>query len=116
MVTYVLPLVVIELHEYIDRHRRNAFERWYENLEDDTRARVAVTLDRLSRGSSATKGVGAGVMELRLYFGPGYRVYFGRDGDKLVILLGGGTKKRQAADIAAAQQLWREYKQRKGEE
>jgi putative addiction module killer protein len=49
-------------------------------------------------------------------FGPGYRVYFGKDGETLVILLGGGTKKRQQPDIAAAQQLWREYKQRKREQ
>ncbi len=49
----------------------------------------------------------------RIDFGPGYRVYFGKDGDTFIILLGGGTKKRQSKDIAAAQDLWREYKQRK---
>jgi putative addiction module killer protein len=75
-----------------------------------------VALDRLQRGGSAAKGVGAGVIELKLDFGPGYRVYFGRDGATLVILLGGGTKKRQQSDIVAAQQLWREYKERKREE
>ncbi|WP_345945173.1 type II toxin-antitoxin system RelE/ParE family toxin [Granulicella sp. dw_53] len=101
---------MIELQEYIDRLGRNPFERWYEKLDDTTRARIVVTLDRLSRGSLAAKGVGAGVMELRMDFGPGYRVYFGKDGDTLVILLGGGTKKRQQADIETAQQLWREYK------
>jgi len=53
------------------------------------------------------------VSELRLDFGPGYRVYFGRDGDRLVVLLGGGTKKRQQSDIAAAQSLWQQYKQSK---
>lgn len=72
-------------------------------------------LDRLSRGSCPAKSVGAGVLELRMDFGPGYRIYFGRDGDLLVILLGGGTKRRQQADIEAAQSLWREYKQRKRE-
>ena len=105
-----------ELQQYIDLQGRNPFERWYEKLEEDTRARVAVTLDRLKRGNLAAKGVGAGVMELRLDFGPGYRVYFGRDGETLVILLGGGTKKRQQADIESAQHLWREYKQRKREQ
>jgi putative addiction module killer protein len=50
---------------------------------------------------------------LRMDFGPGYRVYFGKDGEKLVILLGGGTKKRQGADIKAAQDLWLEYKRTK---
>lgn len=61
------------------------------------------------------KGVGAGVFEYTLDFGPGYRVYFGKDGEELVILLGGGTKKRQQDDIAAAISLWQEYKRRKRE-
>ena len=55
------------------------------------------------------------LLELRLDFGPGYRVYFDKDGETLVILLGGGTKKRQQSDIAAAQRLWQEYKDRKQE-
>jgi putative addiction module killer protein len=65
---------------------------------------------------SAAKSVGSGVSELRLDFGPGYRVYFGKDGECLVILLGGGSKKRQQSDIAAAHALWVEYKKRKREE
>jgi putative addiction module killer protein len=107
---------VIELRAYIDRLGRNSFERWFEKLEDTTRARVAIALDRLSRGGAPAKGVGSGVQELRMDFGPGYRVYFARDGETLVILLGGGTKRRQQADIAAALELWREYKQRKRED
>jgi len=74
-------------------------------------------LGRFEYGNfSSTKGVGEGVFELRLDFGPGYRVYFGKDGETIVILLGGGTKKRQQADIQAARTLWHEYKQRKREE
>jgi putative addiction module killer protein len=53
---------------------------------------------------------------LRLDFGPGYRIYYGKDGDTLVILLGGGTKQRQQNDIETAQALWREYKKQKREE
>jgi len=107
---------VIELRQYIDRQGRNPFDRWFEKLDNDTQARVVVALDRFERGnSSAAKGVGTGVFELRLDFGPGYRVYFGKDGDTLVILLGGGTKKRQQTDIIAAQTLWQEYKKRKQE-
>lgn len=104
---------VIDLEQYIDRNGRNPFLRWYVSLETTTRARVVAALDRLSRGSLAAKGVGLGVMELRLDFGSGYRIYFGKDGTTLVILLGGGSKKRQQVDIEAAQQIWREYKQRK---
>ncbi len=62
---------------------------------------------------SNVKSVGQGVHEYKLDFGPGYRIYFGRDGDKIVVLLGGGTKKRQSRDIQTAQTLWQEYKQRK---
>lgn len=65
---------------------------------------------------SNTKRVGTGVHEYRIDFGPGYRVYFGMDGDTVIILLGGGTKKRQQRDIETAQKLWREYKQRRRQE
>jgi putative addiction module killer protein len=65
---------MLELHQYIDQQSRNRFERWYLKLEDGTRARISIALDRFSRGSGAAKDVGAGVMELRLDFGPGYRV------------------------------------------
>jgi putative addiction module killer protein len=108
---------VIEIRQYIDRSGRNPFDRWFLKLDDDTQARITVSLDRLERGNfSAAKGVGAGVFELRLDFGPGYRVYFGKDGERIVILLGGGTKKRQQTDIDAACALWKEFKERKREE
>jgi putative addiction module killer protein len=60
--------------------------------------------------------LGGGVFEYRIEFGPGYRVYFGKDGETLIILLGGGTKKRQQKDIEAAHTLWQEYRQRKKQE
>jgi len=63
--------------------------------------------------TSHAKSVGAGVFELKVNFGPGYRVYFGKDGHEIVILLGGGTKKRQQRDIEAAQDRWQDYKDRK---
>jgi putative addiction module killer protein len=59
--------------------------------------------------------VGSGVHECRIDWGPGYRVYLGKDGEKLVILLGGGTKTRQQKDINQAKELWQEYKKRKKE-
>lgn len=62
-----------------------------------------------------TKSVGQGVSERRLTYGPGYRIYFGRDGERIVVLLTGGTKKRQQKDIDQAQTLWVEYKKRKRE-
>jgi len=71
-------------------------------------------LARLEQGNlSNAKGVGEGVLEYRIDWGPGYRVYFGRDGDTLVILLTGGTKRRQQRDIDAAKVLWTDYKRRR---
>ena len=62
------------------------------------------------------RGVGSGVLECRINVGPGYRVYFGRDGETLIVLLGGGTKARQQRDIEEARQLWRAYRRRKRSE
>ena len=105
---------MIEIIEYVDLRGLCPFVRWNESLDATTRARITTALDRVERGSfAAAKSVGAGVSELRLDFGPGYRIYFGRDGETLVILLGGGTKKRQQTDIVTAQALWQEYKRTK---
>lgn len=69
---------------------------------------------RMEQGNfSNVKSVGSGVSEYRVDFGPGYRIYFGRDGDQIIILLGGGTKKRQERDIALAIERWQDYKRRK---
>ena len=108
---------VFAIRQYVDRQGRNPFEKWFGDLNDPAQARVTIALDRLERGNvSATKNVGSGVQELRIDFGPGYRVYFGWDGTQLVILLGGGIKKRQQLDIETAKALWQEYKQQKREE
>jgi putative addiction module killer protein len=108
---------MIEVRQYIDRLGRNSFERWFDKLDQVAQAKITVALDRLERGNvSLVKSVGAGVQELRLDFGPGYRIYFGWDGKRLVILLCGGTKRRQQAEIMAAHALWQEYKRRKQEE
>jgi putative addiction module killer protein len=110
----VLLVDVAELLECVDARGISPFAEWRERLDPTTRARVTTAIFRLESGNfSAVKGVGAGVFELRLDFGPGYRVYFGKDGEQLVVLLGGGTKKRQQADLVAAQALWQQYKRTK---
>ncbi len=78
---------------------------------------MTTAIHRMQLGNfSNVKGVGSGVFEYRIDFGPGYRVYFGKDGNTLVILLGGGTKKRQDRDIATAQERWKDFKERKSQE
>jgi len=115
MVSYVLPLVMVEVREYLDRGGRSPFAAWSDGLNREAAAKVAAALARIQQGNlSNAKSIRAGVHEFRIDFGPGYRIYFGKDGDRLVILVGGGTKKRQQEDINTALARWQDYKQRKG--
>ncbi len=108
---------MLQFREYLDDARRSPFARWFEGLDARAAAKVASALARMEAGNlSDIKGVGGGVLERRIHFGPGYRIYFGRDGDRLVILLGGGSKRRQKRDIEEAKVRWRDYRSRKGGE
>ena len=105
---------MIAIKEYVDLEGRSPYARWFNRLNAHAAAKVATALVRLEQGNlSGVKGVGAGVFEHRIDFGPGYRIYFGKDGDALVILLGGGTKRGQRQDVVTAQSQWRDYKRRK---
>jgi putative addiction module killer protein len=105
---------VVRLHEYLDASGRNEYRTWFNGLDVAAATKVTVALERLAGGNtSSIKPVGEGVSEYKIDFGPGYRIYFGKDGDRLVILLSGGTKKRQNQDIENAKAAWREYKQLK---
>ncbi len=107
----------MEIREYVDYQGRSPFARWFDRLDERAAAKVATALIRMEHGNlSNAKGVGNGVLEYRIDFGPGYRIYFGKDGQELIILLGGGTKKRQQSDIQTAVELWRQYKARKRRE
>lgn len=104
----------LALRSYVDEDGRVPFEAWILDLDGHAQAKVAIALSRLQRGNmSNVAGVGEGVCELKLDWGPGYRVYFGQDGKTVVILLCGGTKKRQSRDIAVAKMRWADYKARK---
>jgi putative addiction module killer protein len=110
----VLPLPMIELRYYLTGDGKSPFEEWFSGLDAQAAAKVTKALVRLEQGNlSNAKGVGEGVLEFRIDWGPGYRVYFGRDGDVLVILLTGGTKKQQQRDIDKAHALWTDYKKRR---
>ena len=104
----------LDLLLYADARGRVPFEGWFRELDPRAQAKVTVALDRLKRGHvSDLSGVGESVFELKLDWGPGYRLYFGRDGARIVILLLGGTKRRQGHDIARAKAFWVDYKSRK---
>jgi putative addiction module killer protein len=105
---------MIELKYYVELEGRTPFARWFDDLDKMAAREVTFALVRITQGNfSNAKGVGEGVLEYRIHFGPGYRVYFGRDGDRVVILLGGGSKQRQQRDIENARRRWRDYKKRK---
>ena len=107
---------MIEIREYLDDRGRSPFGRWFDGLDASAAVSVRTSLARMEAGNlSNIRGVGNGVLECRINVGPGYRVYFGRDGDTLIILLGGGTKTRQQRDIDDARQLWQEYRRRRQE-
>jgi len=99
---------------YLDATGRSTFTKWFEELNSEAAAKVTTALYRMGQGNfSNVEGVGGGVFEYRINFGPGYRIYFGKDGEKLVVLLGGSAKKRQQQAIHAAAQSWMDYKRRK---
>ena len=108
---------MIEVTEYIDERGCSPFGRWFDGLDARAAAKVRTALARMELANlSNVKTVGGGVLEYRIHSGPGYRIYFGREGDRLIILLGGGTKRRQRADIERARDLWEDYRDRKRRE
>jgi putative addiction module killer protein len=105
------------VREYVDARGHSPFARWFEGLDARAAAKVTVALTRIEMGNlSNVKAIGGGILEYRIDWGPGYRIYLGRDGETLVILLAGGTKKRQQRDIAAARERWADYRQRRKKE
>jgi putative addiction module killer protein len=104
----------VAIREFLDAEGGSPFARWFDSLNETAAAKVAAAVYRLGQGNfSNVVGVGAGVYELKIDFGPGYRVHFGKEGKGIVVLLGGSGKKRQAAAIALARSSWAEYKRRR---
>ena len=103
-----------ELRIYVTEEGREPFSEWLASFRDiKTRAKIRVRLDRVSLGNFGDcNGVGEGVQELRIDYGPGYRVYFGLEGQTIVLLLCGGDKSTQIKDIETAKRYWNEYRRR----
>ena len=115
MVTKMLPLSLpVELRGYVDEHGHKRFAEWFASLNPPAAAKIAIALTRMEQGNfSNAKSVDAGVHEYKIDFGPGFRIYFGKDGELIVVLIGGGTKQSQQKDIATAQKCWADFKRRK---
>ena len=104
---------MLDVREYLDIAGRSPFTKWLRALNVHAAAKVATALERVADGNlSNVKAVGNGVLEYKIDFGSGYRIYFGRDGDRLIILVAGGTKKRQQEDIRRAKANWEDYRNR----
>jgi putative addiction module killer protein len=99
--------------EYIREDDSNPYRTWFDSLDAQAAAKVATAVLRLETGNaSRVKWIGT-LGEYRIDWGPGYRIYLARDGDALIVLFGGGTKRRQQGDIRRAEALLSEYKARK---
>jgi putative addiction module killer protein len=108
---------MIEVRQYVTQNGRCPFADWFNGLDARAAVKVRTAIARMETGNLGDiKSVGDGVLERRIDVGPGYRVYLGRDGNTVIILLSGGTKSRQQADIGAAKALWNEFKRRRTKE
>ena len=107
-----------QLEIYQDTDGKVPFKKWMASLKDKSIvARIYARLTRIEVGNFGdTKAVGNGVIELRFTFGSGYRIYYGNDGDKIVVLLNGGDKSSQEKDIQLAHKYWADYLRRNDHE
>ena len=109
----MLPLVMlkmIEFTEYIDANGKSPFAQWFDALDAVAAAKVRVYVTRVELGNySNVEPIGEGLSEIKIDFGPGYRVYFRKEKEKLLLLLGGSSKKGQQKAIDAAKLAWKKY-------
>lgn len=103
----------LRVEEYVREDGSIPYREWFETLDSQAAAKVTVAVVRLSMGNTSNVKWFDGMGEYRLDWGPGYRVYLAKDGEQLIVLFGGGTKKKQQADIVRAKALHTEYKERK---
>lgn len=109
----MIDTATIQILEYRTENGRSPYREWLHSLRDrEARARVRVRIDRVALGNFGDWHAVGGVSELRIQFGPGYRVYFGRQGNTVVILLCGGDKSTQTQDIELAKAYWADYQRR----
>jgi putative addiction module killer protein len=100
----------LTIRECLSADGRNYFREWLDSLDAPVRAQIQARILRFEMGNLGDhKAVGGGVWEARVMFGPGYRIYFGKEGRSIILLLLGGDKSSQTRDIRKARLLWKEY-------
>ncbi|MGA1825230.1 MAG: type II toxin-antitoxin system RelE/ParE family toxin [bacterium] len=107
----------IKIELYVTEEGKVPFSEWLQSLKDrKTRAKIRVRLDHVRLGNLGNnKFLGNWIYELKIDYGPGYRIYYGQAGKKIILLLLGGEKKRQQSDIKQAQKYWADYRRRENE-
>jgi putative addiction module killer protein len=103
----------VKLQEYLLEDGTSPYKKWFDSLDAEPAAKVTTAKVRMERGLTSAIKWFDGIGEYKIDWGPGYRIYLAKDGDQLIVLFGGGTKSRQAADIIEAKRLHSEYKARK---
>jgi len=103
----------IRVEEYIRPDGSSPYAAWFDSLDAQAAAKVTTAKLRMELGNTSNVKWFAGIGEYVIDWGPGYRIYLAKDGDSLIVLFGGGTKRRQQADIDRAKALYAEYKARK---
>ena len=103
----------MKVKEYVREDGSNPYQKWFDSLNAHAAAKVAVAKVRLELGNTSSVKWFDGIGEFKIDWGPGYRIYLAQEGQRLIVLFGGGIKKKQSADIAKAKELFTEYKERK---
>jgi putative addiction module killer protein len=105
--------MMLNVVEYLRQDGANPYRSWFDGLPAQAAVKVATATMRLHMGNTSSVKWFSGIGEYRIDWEPGYRIYLAKDGDSLILLLGGGTKRTQQADIERAKAMWAEYKARK---
>ena len=102
------------INEYIDDSGKSHYADWLKNLRDaKAKAKIMMQIDKMELGLFGdVEPIGEGLSELRLHYGPGYRVYYGKEGQQVFLLLCGGDKSTQSKDIKKAKEYWKSHKRR----
>jgi putative addiction module killer protein len=114
-ICYTIIMETFKIVIYEAKNKKSPFTKWFDSLDAPIQRTIAVRFDRVSVGNFGdSEQLREGVWELKIHSGPGYRIYFGKEGKTLIIILTGGLKKSQKKDIEKAIEYWNEYKERYG--
>ncbi len=109
-----MPNMINTINEYTDAKGKSPYADWLQGLRDNrAKAKILMQVDKMELGLLGdVEPIGDGLSELRIHYGPGYRVYYGKEGQQVFLLLCGGDKSTQPKDISKAKAYWKDHKRR----